>query len=226
MFQTSYTITESLDLKLIVSKSSSWPCNFARETPTADVIVCGTIDSNFSFSCHRHLCALSMSFQERGQTVNVSSPMTHMALSDLDCILLGTIRLKICFVLAKKVGQGRQVDFSVGCLAHNSCLDWLQNTLGWHWLDHSYLVSTNGHSITTPFSLQWHHFWHCKEFQSGGVFAGQKALTVGNLLISGCNQRHQQPKNAQSHFQCQFQAEEKIQSKEGINSLKKVNGLP
>ena len=39
MFQTSYTITESLDLKLIIIKSSSWPCNFARETPTADVIL-------------------------------------------------------------------------------------------------------------------------------------------------------------------------------------------
>ena len=37
---------------------------------------------------------------------------------------------------------------------------------------------------TTPLSLQGLHFWHCRQFRSGGTLVDQKALTIISLSVS------------------------------------------
>ena len=55
-------------------------------------------------------------------------------------------------------------------MAAGSCCSWRVKCLGLHWVGHFSFLHTVG------------------SFQSGGVFSGQRALTIECSLTSGCGQ--------------------------------------
>ena len=70
---------------------------------------------------------------------------------------------------------------------HGSCCSWLRKSPGQYQMCHSCANGPRKHN----FRLVGVPFLTFKAtFQSGGVFSGQRALTIVCLLMSGCGQGH------------------------------------
>ena len=120
----------------------------------------------------------------------------HLVLSDYSCMLsVGTNRFECRLCDSKKGGTGGHGCTSVRGAVHMAlmaaALARCRMETGW---TISHPVSTNGHR-NHSFPIVGESFL-VVQFSVKGTFAGWRTMTIESLLMSGCGQGHEPPKNA------------------------------